>query len=53
MDPASVVSLVAACSSLTKQRASVVHAPHGLIDTHKSAELAILAIAEEREAISP
>jgi hypothetical protein len=47
MDPASVVGLVAACCSLTKQCASVVTTLHGLIETYKHAELAILSIAEE------
>lgn len=47
MDPASVVGLVAACSSLTKQCASVVNTLHGLVETYKNAELAILSIAEE------
>jgi muconolactone delta-isomerase len=47
MDPASVVGLMAACSSLTKQCASVVNTLHGLVETYKNAELAILSIAEE------
>jgi hypothetical protein len=47
MDPASVVGLVAACGSLTKQCASVVTTLHGLIETYKHTELAILSIAEE------
>ncbi|KAH7379227.1 hypothetical protein DE146DRAFT_308450 [Phaeosphaeria sp. MPI-PUGE-AT-0046c] len=51
MDPASIIGLVAACSSLTKQCASVVKALHGLIETYKSAELIILAVATECETI--
>jgi hypothetical protein len=47
MDPASIVGLVAACSSLTKQCASVVDTLHSLVETYKHAELAILSIAEE------
>jgi hypothetical protein len=47
MDPASVVGLVAACGSLTKQCASVVTTLHGLIETYKHAELAMISIAEE------
>ena len=51
MDPASIVGLVAACSSLTKQCASVVKSLHGLIETYKSAELIILSVATECETI--
>lgn len=47
MDPASIVSLVAACGSLTKQCASVVKALHGLMETLKHAELALLSMSEE------
>lgn len=51
MDPASIVGLVAACSSLTKQCASVVEILHGLIETYRYAELAILSIVQECETI--
>jgi hypothetical protein len=51
MDPASIVGLVAACSSLTKQCASVVKNLHGLIETYKTAELTILSVITECETI--
>ncbi|KAF2030550.1 hypothetical protein EK21DRAFT_111864 [Setomelanomma holmii] len=51
MDPASIVGLVAACSSLTKQCASVVKTLYGLIETYKSAELTILSVVTECETI--
>jgi hypothetical protein len=51
MDPASIVGLVAACSSLTKQCASVVKSLNGLIETYKSAELTIVSVITECETI--
>ncbi|OAL07158.1 hypothetical protein IQ06DRAFT_299809 [Phaeosphaeriaceae sp. SRC1lsM3a] len=51
MDPASIIGLVAACASLTKQCASVVKSLHGLIETYKSAELIILSVVTECETI--
>jgi len=51
MDPASIVGLVAACSSLTKLCGSVVKNLHGLIETYKLAELTILSVITECETI--
>jgi hypothetical protein len=51
MDPALIVGLVAACSSLTKQCASVVKTLHGLIETYKFAELTILSVITECETV--
>jgi len=47
MDPASIISLVAACGSLAKHCAGVTKALHSLAETLKHAELALLSICEE------
>jgi hypothetical protein len=49
MDPASIIGLVAACSSLTKQCASVVESLYSLAETYKHSELYILSILQECE----
>jgi len=51
MDPATVIGIVAACSSLVKTCGSVVNTMHTLLESYKGAELSILSITEECEIV--
>ncbi|KAF2797877.1 hypothetical protein K505DRAFT_414740 [Melanomma pulvis-pyrius CBS 109.77] len=51
MDPASVLGIVAGCTTLTVRCASVVQNLSSLVKTYKNAELFILTISEECETI--